>query len=151
MTAIRRLMDAIEPAAARLGYRRRRNTFWRERDDVRVVASYETRRAASDTLFTTTLQAFILPIADKRGDAHWTGRIGELLPVGQDKWWPLQEDELQSVAHEHVGYFVDVIAPALDHYGRASFLVNEWREGRYTHISEPQRVRFLERATAAGY
>jgi hypothetical protein len=155
---IRDLVDRIDPVAADLGYARKRQTFHRDRDDVRVTAWYQESRRGGAPSFTGTLDATILPIAPTRRlvvqpvrESHWSGRIGELLPQARDTWWEVTDEDLDRVAEEQGRYFRDVVHPALESHGYARYLVGEWRAGRHTHITELQRVRFLEKATAAGY
>lgn len=114
-------------------------------------AWYQSRRGLEGTEFTVTLQAYVVPLTKVERDAHWTGRLGELLPQSVDTWWKLSEDNLDSVAVEQSRYFIEVIVPALNHYGRSKYLINEWRNERYTYISEPQRLRLLARAVELGY
>ena len=155
---VRDLVSRIEPVAASLGYARKRQTFHRDRDDVRLTAWYQPSRRGDGTSFTVTLDATILSIAPTRRpvvqpvrESQWSGRIGELLPQARDTWWEVTEEDVDRVAEEQRRYFQEVVHPALEHYGNAQYLVGEWRAGRHTHITELQRVRFLEKATAAGY
>lgn len=77
-------------------------------------------------------------------EAHWRKRIGFLLPVNDDYWWPLNENvDLEKLASEIIAALDKFAIPELHNRSSDTQLEQLWLTGASDGLTELQRLIYL--------
>ncbi len=148
---MRQIYNVLKPA----GFRKRRNTFMAERNDVVLLIQLQKslRTTRNCLIVTINLGVFSPILRSKLGYAtqrpamiysQWQERIGFLLPEHRDKWWTVcDEEQALKVAEEIAGVIVKYGLPTLEELSSTDKLRLLWESGRSPGLTEAERQRYL--------
>lgn len=124
------LVTRVEAQVGRpLGYKRAGLRLRKDLGDVLGVAWYQKSRAneGESIKFTVNVEMSVpaLSASSRSSEAHWTDRLGFLLPAESDVWWTVTHETLDAVVAEHVAAFRDVVDPHLRRSASLEWLIEE--------------------------
>jgi hypothetical protein len=71
---------------------------------------------------------------------HWQTRLGRLLPINDDAWWSVRDQQTAIAACESIASdFIQIAFPKVQAEASSEALVQAWREGRGRGLTEYER------------
>jgi hypothetical protein len=136
-------------------FRRKGNTFARQTDSVTQIINIQRSRSSTSSALIVTINVgvYLGPLGIALGDAettddvwecHWQQRLGNLMPVHNDKWWTITtEDGARSAMREIMEMINEYALPALATVDSTDKLVQLWQSGISPGLTEIQAQRYL--------
>src|SRR4029434_4410537 len=137
------------------GVRKNGNTFSSAKDDVVVFIQLQSgvKSSKDQLLATVNLGVFSRTLAIKLGntrqanilDAHWSERLGFLLPKPHDKWWEINSEAEAKAAGQEINEILTTRAlPELREVASTQKLEMLWNTGKSPGLTEYLRQQYLK-------
>lgn len=150
------IAGAVAPLLEKRGFARAGLTFHRRNGKNYAVIAFQksTKSSAKTVLFTATLGAWSRRVAlffedgaDSQtpsiAECHWTRRLGELLPVPSDHWWPVAGADGSIARSEALEVLQGVGLSLAERMSNDEELRDLWMGGSGPGITAIQRLMYL--------
>ena len=152
----RTILDALGEALGEKGFRKKGAHFSRVLADVVHLAWLQSSVSSTSQMLRATVNLGVWVPAlegDVKPDissAHWSNRIGHLMPENRDVWWTVEFDDEATQVAGHIATAVRTFGlPALDGFpNRRALLWIFWRTGASPGLTAFQAERLMNRLAA---
>lgn len=149
------IIGQIQQVLAPLKFRRRRHTFFADRNDVLWIVNIQKSIKSTKEALIVTVNLGILArsLAERTDgnsghaeiwDCHWRSRLGHLMPENSDRWWRVaSEEEASETAREVTLLLAEYGLPILEDLDSTDRLAALWETGKSPGLTAVQRDRYL--------
>jgi len=143
---------AVATMLAPLGFRRKGQVFTRQLDEVAHILSLQSSSStASNLKITVNLGVWVSSLAEDGSkpdllSAHWSERLGFLMPQRIDCWWEILSGHDAELATKRIVEAIQTYAiPQFERLANRDALVALWKAGHSPGLTEFQAKRYLEK------
>jgi hypothetical protein len=156
MEKYKQLITEIDKVLKPIGFIKKDTTFYLIKDDNWGMIDFQASKesSASEKLFTINIGVSSTVLRDYSEDelkkkpsiwdAHWSMRIGSLLPDKNDYWWKINlTTNIKSLFIEIKSILVEKAIPQLLKVITDNDLIENWLNNNYTGTSEAAKYKYL--------
>lgn len=136
-------------------FKKHKSTFFIKKDNNWGLINFQKGNIEGEIKFTINLGVVSGPLRDfiqgeklsdipDITDCHWSKRIGQLLPEGNDYWWQIGNSEnFEALVYEINEVLQSIAAVEIHQNITDEMLLQQWIKGSSPGITEYQRLEYL--------